>query len=206
MSRYYQQHVNYGLSILLSRLNYIKFSNPEIYQYCDKDGKFSMECSDPGLVDYKLYFSYRIADNKELIADLEKTIKRLNQENIDTKDIHIKCANCTKLVCTLSLMFENKSGTREFELELIGFLGELSTKYLGQEKMTIKLFNSIRENLDSPNSLHKLDPDIFGFVCNKCNKSYCSSCWQKHQHSFDEGFFDDTRAVCPKGHMQMIQD
>jgi len=206
MYNYYQEYVNRGLSIYLSRLNYIQFNNPKVYQYFNKKGEFAMECFESGQVDNEQYFSYKIANNKKLIKALIKNIKRLNQDNMDSKDIKINCANCDEIVCVLELMFEMKNNEKTFILKSSGFMGESYSKYLGQKEMSIELFKKIRNYVNNPKKLHKLDQDIFGFVCYKCNKYYCENCWQEKNISFDDVFFEDVKSTCPNNHAQLIQD
>lgn len=206
MYNYYQEHINRGLSICLSRLNYIQFNNPKVYQYFDKKGEFAMECFEGGQVDNKKYFSYKIANNKKLIKELKKTIKRLNQNNIDSKNIQINCANCSKIVCVLELMFQIINKKEKFILKIAGFMGEFYSRYLGQEEMSIELFKKVRNYVNNPKKLNKLQHDIFGFACYKCNKSYCDNCWQEKIPSFDGSYFEDIMATCPKNHTQLILD
>ena len=55
-------------------------------------------------------------------------------------------------------------------------------------------------------ALAKDDPDMFGFFCRKCCKSYCTACWQIGPPEFDDGFYDCTRGTCPEGHEQVLDD
>jgi hypothetical protein len=53
--------------------------------------------------------------------------------------------------------------------------------------------------------LYAINPEYAPFWCPKCRASYCSN----HLRSFpvfDEGFFDCTRGVCPKGHERTLSD
>ena len=51
-----------------------------------------------------------------------------------------------------------------------------------------------------------IDPDFVGFHCRECGLPYCDQCWRSEGPVFDEGFYDYTRAACPQGHRQIIDD
>jgi hypothetical protein len=50
------------------------------------------------------------------------------------------------------------------------------------------------------------DADFVAFHCRECQRSYCQRCWRVGPLEFDEGFYDCTRAVCPEGHQQIVDD
>jgi hypothetical protein len=206
MQKYYN-HASYGVYYLGNRLNYIKVSNPKIYNYYNKQGKFAMQCQQDDQIDNKSYFSMNIADNNKLIIELEKNIKRLKKSKTYSKDIIFKCNQCNKIACTLQLFFYYDDKYNPiFQIQASGFIGEVSAGYLGPEKVSLENFQGIREGLNNLSQLNKLDHDLFGFICRKCDKVYCNKCWNINGISYDEGFYEDTQATCPNGHKQLIQD
>jgi hypothetical protein len=54
-------------------------------------------------------------------------------------------------------------------------------------------------------ALYKIDPEFAPFLCHRCHKSYCKSCWTVWVE-FDEVFYDCTRGRCPKGHERVMDD
>jgi hypothetical protein len=155
-------------------------------------------------VDNDLYYSFKLADNNSVITELEDDIEVLEKNKINTEDIIFKCDKCKKTACIFELFFQYDK--QVFQIQTGGFIGEITTRYIGKEQVSIEVFKKIRESLNNPNILNDLDYDLFGFICNKCNKVYCKDCWSRHTISFDEGFYEDTQATCPEGHKQLIQD
>jgi hypothetical protein len=51
-----------------------------------------------------------------------------------------------------------------------------------------------------------VDADFVAFHCWECRRSYCQRCWRMGPPEFDEGFYDLTRAICPEGHEQIVDD
>ncbi|HEX6750272.1 MAG TPA: hypothetical protein VF092_23465 [Longimicrobium sp.] len=43
------------------------------------------------------------------------------------------------------------------------------------------------------------------FYCPECDACYCSDHWRQWME-FDEGFYDYTQGVCPRGHERMLLD
>jgi hypothetical protein len=78
---------------------------------------------------------------------------------------------------------------------------------IAQRAVDRELFNKIRILIERDLlELHGLDSDAFGFICRTCGCAYCINCWENVRETFDEGFHDDTRGRCPKGHEQMLRD
>jgi Fe-S-cluster-containing hydrogenase component 2 len=203
----YQHHVNYGLYILRNRLHYIETNKPKIYNYYNKKGELTMQSYQGDQVDNKKHFSIKVEDNNKAILELKKDIERLEKNKIDTEDIVFKCDKCKKTACILELFYRNDNNKQEiFQIQTSSFIGGISTRYIGKEEVSIEVFKNIRKNLKNPKILNKKDHDLFGFVCQECNKVYCKDCWEITAINFDEGFYEDTQAVCPKGHKQIIQD
>ena len=54
-------------------------------------------------------------------------------------------------------------------------------------------------------ALHAINREMVPFWCPTCHASYCASEWNTWD-LFDEGFFDERRGRCPKGHERMLLD
>jgi len=54
-------------------------------------------------------------------------------------------------------------------------------------------------------ALHAIDVEIVPFWCAHCDASYCARHWTTWD-IIDEGFFDERRGRCPKGHERMLLD
>jgi hypothetical protein len=115
----------------------------------------------------------------------------------------IVCHKCGRTAAEFSL---TKHSGRS-EIIVTGFLGTVTTRGIGNDPVDEKLFGTLRilAETDVP-ALHALDPDIFGFICQRCGYAYCVNCWKYIHATSDEGFYDATRGVCPQGHEQMLQD
>jgi hypothetical protein len=50
------------------------------------------------------------------------------------------------------------------------------------------------------------DPEYVGFWCRRCEAAYCRVHWRDQEMRFDDGFFDDIRGTCPRGHRQTLDD
>jgi hypothetical protein len=87
-------------------------------------------------------------------------------------------------------------------LKRVGFLGTVSrflTSECGERQLIAVLTGALPE-------LSAAEPDLCGFFCRQCAASYCQSCWTLGALEFDEGFYDCQRAICPKGHEQVVDD
>lgn len=56
-----------------------------------------------------------------------------------------------------------------------------------------------------PDLLHTLHPEFAPFWCPTCAASYCDEHWDRYDVE-DEGFHDETRGICPRGHERMLLD
>lgn len=54
-------------------------------------------------------------------------------------------------------------------------------------------------------ALYAIDPEFVPFWCPPCHRSYCARHWVTWD-LFDDGFFDEKRGRCPKGHERMLID
>jgi hypothetical protein len=206
MQKYYN-HIAYGIYLLGARLHHIKTNNPKIYNYYNKKGEFAIQCEQDDQIDNKLYFSMEKADNNELISELEENIKDLKKDKILSQDIVFKCNQCNKTACVFELFFTTADDNETlFEIKTNAFISQIGARFLGEDRVSIENFGQIKNNLNNLSKLNKLNHDLFGFICKKCNKAYCSKCWKIVAISYDEGFYEDTQAICPNSHKQVIDD
>ena len=54
-------------------------------------------------------------------------------------------------------------------------------------------------------ALYAMDLEFVPFWCPRCRASYCGQHWEKWD-LFDDGFFDEKRGRCPKGHERKLMD
>lgn len=54
-------------------------------------------------------------------------------------------------------------------------------------------------------ALYAIDAEFVPFWCPRCPASYCSKHWETWD-LFDDGFFDEKRGRCPKGHERRLID
>lgn len=115
--------------------------------------------------------------------------------------IPVKCKHCGKHAARIELIPESVSYWGQAVLRVRGFIRDTvkacSDEFLDEVQ--------IRAETDF-GALHSVDQEMFAFICRECRVAYCRRCWTDEYITFDEGFYDDTRAYCPKGHNQMIQD
>ena len=87
-------------------------------------------------------------------------------------------------------------------LQRAGFIVQV-TKF-GEADDLRRLLEQIR--IADYATVRGVDADFVAFHCWKCGCSYCERCWKIGPPEFDEGFYDCTRAVCPQGHEQIVDD
>ncbi|MBO2449137.1 hypothetical protein J4573_18680 [Actinomadura barringtoniae] len=60
---------------------------------------------------------------------------------------------------------------------------------------------------DGPDALEirRVHWELAPFLCRECGDVYCWTDW-KPSVTFDDGFYDETRGTCPRGHRQTIDD
>ena len=125
----------------------------------------------------------------------------------DIRKILIPCKQCGKTAATIELIPQAASKDKRTTICVKGFVGETTAYGLGSKDISEKTLDEVQSLADTDlKNLHLLDQDVFGFICRECEAAYCSNCWSNMIERFDEGFFDDIRATCPKGHEQMIKD
>jgi hypothetical protein len=126
-----------------------------------------------------------------------------NLPNDQPDRLTVSCHKCGKVSAAIELI--EQSG--RLALQLSGFIGMVISMEIAQRAVDRELFNKIRILIERDLlELHGLDSDAFGFICRKCGCAYCINCWENVRETFDEGFHDDTRGRCPKGHEQMLRD
>jgi hypothetical protein len=54
-------------------------------------------------------------------------------------------------------------------------------------------------------ALYAIDLELVPFWCPRCHRSYCALHWESWD-LVDEGFFDEKRGRCPKGHERKLLD
>ena len=54
-------------------------------------------------------------------------------------------------------------------------------------------------------ALYAIDLEFVPFWCPRCHASYCGRHWETWD-LFDDGFFDEKRGRCPKGHERKLLD
>ena len=116
----------------------------------------------------------------------------------------IACFACGQPVVEISFAITREMGRA---IAQHGFLGAVSAAVIGQQSASSDLFAEIRDLAGKDLTLlHAMDPDFFGFVCRRCGAAYCRKCWTNVYPTFDDGYYDETRGTCPRGHEQMLQD
>ena len=63
----------------------------------------------------------------------------------------------------------------------------------------------VEENNPDAAAIRALDWELAPFLCRGCDLGYCWDDWSPSP-VFDEGFYDETRGTCPRGHRQRIED
>ena len=93
-------------------------------------------------------------------------------------------------------------GSDKDRLVRTGFMGKVIK--FGPATDLEKLLDLLERNDYA--AVRQQDIDFSAFVCRLCNRPYCESCWDIGEPEFDEGFYDCTRGICPRGHTQMVDD
>lgn len=116
----------------------------------------------------------------------------------------ISCCACNKPAANVSFATRPQFG---LAIAQRGFLGEFFAAVLGRQNASAELFAEIRDLARKDlSALYALDSDFFGFICRRCGAAYCRECWKNVYPVFDDGYYDETRGTCPRGHEQMLQD
>jgi hypothetical protein len=122
------------------------------------------------------------------------------------RTITLPCVQCgraaTEIVLMLGQATSPDSLARRDRLERTDFMGSL-IRY-GNFAELAQLFQAIV--LSDYVAARAVDADFVAYQCAACGQVYCDTCWQLHPPEFDEGFYDHTRATCPAGHEQMVDD
>lgn len=110
------------------------------------------------------------------------------------------CSACGREAARIDFGPEN--GETRSSLTVSGFWGK--TTIYGEESALREFFGRIsRGELQGRDAS---EAEFLGFFCRACGKSYCRNCWGSFLTEFDEGFYDYTKATCPQGHEQILDD
>ena len=120
-----------------------------------------------------------------------------------TDVVTVPCARCGAEAATFSLLPPRHGDkSAQHRLQRAGFISEF-TKF-GAAVELRSLLEMIRTADYS--AAQAADADFVAFHCRQCRRSYCQNCWRMGPPEFDEGFYDFTKAVCPAGHEQIVDD
>lgn len=101
-------------------------------------------------------------------------------------------------ISRLMNQFDNDSAERS-RLTVISGVGDVS--FAGFD------LNATLRAIGAANAmaLYAIDLEIVPFWCPRCHASYCGRHWETWD-LFDDGFFDEKRGRCPKGHERKLLD
>jgi hypothetical protein len=142
------------------------------------------------------YVYENLLDKKETVKKIEKVII------ISDLEYHLPCSECGEIAV------KYKIGYGRFdEKEALVYRG-----ITHERSMSIKLAYELFELLIKRNLLgvHNFMKKYHGYegldaYCPECDKIYC---WEHYdaREEYDDGFYDCTYGICPKGHKRMIDD
>ncbi|TPN89044.1 hypothetical protein [Aquimarina algicola] len=106
--------------------------------------------------------------------------------------------NCAKIV--LLKEFSLLRGT-VCSLLIKGFIGD--TKYAIKKSN----FNTLLQYFEKEafEKIQDIDQEYASFYCKECKKCYCTEHWTR-QVVYEDGFYDETRGICPNGHEKRLDD
>jgi hypothetical protein len=119
-----------------------------------------------------------------------------------TDFVTVPCAHCGAEAAKFSLLPPHPGKSPQPGLQRTGFIVEV-TKFGNSDELR-RLLEMIRAADYS--AARGADADFVAFHCQACERSYCERCWRIGPPEFDEGFYDLTRATCPEGHEQIVDD
>ena len=120
-----------------------------------------------------------------------------------SEPVTVSCARCGGVAAEFSLQADPiEQMPSRHALQRAGFMGQV-TKF-GEGAGLRGLLEAIRAADYA--AARRVDADFIAFHCRECGTSYCERCWRIGPPEFDEGFYDCTRAVCPRGHDQIVDD
>ncbi|MFW9821147.1 MAG: hypothetical protein ACFFE5_16200 [Candidatus Thorarchaeota archaeon] len=177
------------LSKIISELKI--FKNNKSSDFIIKVEKTFRDCWDA------FWYVYENISNKKLT---EKNIEKVII--VSDLEYHLPCSKCGKIAV------EFKIGYGRFdEKEALVFRG-----ITHERSMSIKVVYELFELLLKRNLLgvHNFMKKYHGYegldaYCPECNKIYC---WEHYdaREEYDDGFYDCTYGICPRGHKRMIDD
>jgi hypothetical protein len=63
----------------------------------------------------------------------------------------------------------------------------------------------VSSSAPDPEALRRIDQELAPFYCPDCGLNYCHADWETFP-VFDEGFYDCTIGICPRGHRHTVDD
>jgi len=120
-----------------------------------------------------------------------------------TDVVKIPCARCGAVAAEFSLLPPGTANeSAQYRLQRTGFIAQV-TKFgkAGELRLLLEMIRS-----GDHAAARSIDPDFVAFHCRACDRDYCQDCWRIGPPEFDEGFYDFTRADCPEGHAQIVDD
>ena len=119
-----------------------------------------------------------------------------------TDDVTVSCARCGGEAAKFSLLPPRPADkSAQHGLQRTGFIGEV-TKFGAADELR-RLLEMIRSDCAAAQGA---DADFVAFHCRACHRNYCQRCWRMGPPEFDDGFYDFTKATCPEGHEQIVDD
>lgn len=116
------------------------------------------------------------------------------------ESVRFTCADCGGEAAEISINLP--ANEARGSLGRMGFYGN-PTIY-GDPEVLAEIFERIhRGELDG---ISASEAEFLSFFCRACKATYCENCWRTTGIEFDEGFYDYTKATCPKGHEQIVDD
>jgi hypothetical protein len=86
-------------------------------------------------------------------------------------------------------------------LTVVGPMGAITHGFVG--RVSAQLETAIAAS--DAEALYRLNSEYATFWCPTCRLCYCEACWRVYP-IFDDGFYDETRGVCPNGHDHRLDD
>jgi hypothetical protein len=108
------------------------------------------------------------------------------------------CAVCRQTAATLRLFYPARQSDNGV-LELSAFLGH-SERVVNDTGYLAQLIAA-----GAAAQLYQYDLEFAPCYCPPCDAHYCADHWQQEE-VYDDGFYDCTYGVCPRGHRRLIDD
>ena len=177
------------LSQIKSQLNI--FDSQKSSTLIEKAEKAFKECWDAFWIIFK-----KLLPDKEITKPIETVIK------ISDLEYHLPCSVCGKTMVKFKIGYG-----RLDEKESLVFRGITLETSLNVELANILFKILQKKDLLGVHNFMKKHHSFEGVdaYCPECDKIYC---WEHYNawEEYDDGFYDCTYGVCPKGHRRMIDD